>query len=101
MTAELGDGCDTLARACTGSTHAGAVADLLAGISINQATGQREYHQQLGGLLEGIGGNATDGQDEFRGKNRFFRLNEQNRTVLTQYEASGGFFAHDIDGFRA
>jgi hypothetical protein len=54
--------------------------------------------QELGGLLEGIGGNAAAGQDEFRGKNRFFRLNEQNRTVLTQYEASGGFFAHDIDG---
>lgn len=54
--------------------------------------------QQLGGLLEGIGRTATAGQDEFRGKNRLFRLNEQNRTVLTQYEASGGFFAYDIDG---
>jgi hypothetical protein len=40
--------------------------------------------QQLGGLLDGIGGNAEARQDEFRGKNRFFRLNEQNRTVLTQ-----------------
>lgn len=47
--------------------------------------------QQLGGLLEGIGRTATASQDEFRGKNRLFRLNEQNRTVLTQYEASGGF----------
>ncbi|WP_322817144.1 DUF6345 domain-containing protein [Chloroflexus sp.] len=54
--------------------------------------------QQLGDLLEGIGLTATAGQDEFRGKNRLFRLNEQNRTVLTQYEASGGFFAYDIDG---
>ncbi|RMD73133.1 MAG: hypothetical protein D6823_13895, partial [Chloroflexi bacterium] len=54
--------------------------------------------QQLGGVLEGIGRAAPSGQDEFRGKNRFFRLNEQNRTVLTQYEASGGFFAYDIDG---
>jgi len=54
--------------------------------------------QQLGGVLEGIGRSAAAGQDEFRGRNRFFRLNEQNRTVLTQYEASGGFFAYDIDG---
>ncbi len=54
--------------------------------------------QQLGGALEGIGRAAPAGQDEFRGKSRFFRLNEQNRTVLTQYEASGGFFAYDLDG---
>ncbi|WP_031460806.1 DUF6345 domain-containing protein [Chloroflexus sp. MS-G] len=54
--------------------------------------------QQLGGVLEGIGRGAPTGQDEFRGRNRFFRLNEQNRTVLTQYAASGGFFAYDIDG---
>ncbi len=53
--------------------------------------------QLLGGTLEGIGRAAQTGQDEFRGKNRFFRLNEQNRTVLTQYEASGGFFAYDLD----
>lgn len=53
--------------------------------------------QQLGGVLEGIGRTANAGQDQFRGKNRFFRFNENNRTVLTQYEASGGFFAYDVD----
>lgn len=54
--------------------------------------------QQLGGLLEGIGRNAPAQRDEYLGKSRFFRLNEGGRSVLTQYAASGGFFAYDIDG---
>ncbi|GIV89735.1 MAG: hypothetical protein KatS3mg055_2253 [Chloroflexus sp.] len=65
---------------------------------LTKITTSNNTTQQLGGVLEGIGRAAPSGQDEFRGKNRFFRLNEQNRTVLTQYEASGGFFAYDIDG---
>lgn len=65
---------------------------------LTKITTSNDTTQQLGGVLEGIGRAAPSGQDEFRGKNRFFRLNEQNRTVLTQYEASGGFFAYDIDG---
>ncbi|WP_298819099.1 DUF6345 domain-containing protein [Chloroflexus sp.] len=54
--------------------------------------------QQLGGRLEGVGRAAATGQDTFNDRQRFFRLNEANRTVLTQYAASGGFFAYDIDG---
>ncbi len=67
---------------------------------LTKITAGNDTTLQLGGVLEGIGRAATAANDTFNGKPRFLRLNEQNRTVLTQYAASGGFFAHAIDGLN-